>query len=106
PVDSVGRAGTRRRGPEPGQDPPARQSLAARLPAEPRLTRRRRPLLAHERADAGLGDGAGADRAGRAYLSRVAGVQFRASSSRPAGVQGSFSPSRTLVAMSVDARTT
>ena len=63
PVDGLGRAGPDRGGPRSGAGAPRRLALAARLPALARHRERGDPLLAHERADAGLGDGAGADRA-------------------------------------------
>ncbi len=48
--------------------PPRRQSHAGRLPRKPARRRRQRALLAHRRADARVGDRAGADRARRQAL--------------------------------------
>ena len=63
-VHCVGRAGPHRDGAQRRRDPPLRQPLAARLPAEPRRPQRQRALFAHQRPSAGVGHRRGADRAG------------------------------------------
>ena len=63
PVDRVGGPGPRRRRAQPRPPAPQRRALADRVPALARHAERRGPLLAHQRADAGLGHRAGARRA-------------------------------------------
>ena len=67
-VDGLGSAGSARRRPRPRRRASSRQSLADRLPGKPARARRQRALLAHQRADARVGDRAGADRPGRQDL--------------------------------------
>ncbi len=63
-VDGVGRTGPDRGWQEPEHGPPCRQPYADGLSRKPARAERQRALLAHERADAGMGHRAGVDCAG------------------------------------------
>jgi membrane-associated phospholipid phosphatase len=74
-VDRLGDPGARR-GRRRSRHRPARgRTFAARLPEHARRPGRQRALLAHERADAGVGDRAGLDRAGRRSLPGATGAR-------------------------------
>ncbi len=68
PVDRLGNSGAQRCRTQPGRGQAPWVSLTDRLPGEPGRARRERALLAHRRADAGVGDRAGAHRARPALL--------------------------------------